>query len=157
MYSGARFQHLLRSLPFGNWRGGISVVQGVGWRQSKACGNAPRLVRTRPFAICSLGSYLMTLPHWNDARSGQQRKRLRGILCETASRSPVFSNGFRYSDNLTFIDRKSSQCCPSARPIVELLRASLRMAPFAYKPYVEMVPFQPGGSRWLSELQSVEL
>ena len=87
LYSGARFQHLLRSLPCGNWRGGISVVQGVGWRQSRACGNAPRLARTRPFAICSLSSYLMTLPHWDDARRGQQRRRPRGILRPTASRS----------------------------------------------------------------------
>ena len=69
----------------------------------------------------------------------------------------LLSNGFRYSDNLTFIDRKSSQCCPSARPIAELLRASLRMAVFAHKLYVERVAFQPDGSRWLSELQSAEL
>ena len=90
LYSGARFQHLLRSLPFGNWRGGISVVQGVGWRQSRACGNAPRLARTRPFAICSLGSYLMRLPHWTDARRGRQQRRPRSILRPTASRSPAF-------------------------------------------------------------------
>ena len=90
LYSGARFQHLLRSLPFGNWRGGISVVQGVGWRQSRACGNAPRLARTRPFPICSLGSYLMRLPHWTDARRGRQQRRPRSILRPTASRSPAF-------------------------------------------------------------------
>ena len=40
---------------------------------------------------------------------------------------------------------------------MELLRASLRMAVFAYKLYVERVAFQPDGSKWLSELQSVEL
>ena len=40
---------------------------------------------------------------------------------------------------------------------MELLRASLRMAVFAYKLYVERVAFQPDGPKWLSELQSVEL
>ena len=65
-------------------------MQGVGWRQSRACGNAPRLARTRPFPICSLGSYLMRLPHWTDARRGRQQRRPRSILRPTASRSPAF-------------------------------------------------------------------
>ena len=121
LYSGARFQHLLRFLPSGNWRGGISVVQGVGWRQSRARGNAPRLARTRPFAICSLGSYLMRLPHWTDARRGRQQRRPRSILRPTASRSPAFVSA---SHSSTISLRRTLKSVSQTQGVGSYLRTS---------------------------------
>ena len=120
LYLGARLQHLLRSLPFASWRGGVSVLQGVGWRQSRACGNAPRLARTRPFAICSLGSYLMTLPHWTDARRGQQRRRPRSILRPTVSRSPAFVSA---SHSSTISLRRTLKSVSQTQGVGSYLRA----------------------------------
>ena len=42
-------------------------------------------------------------------------------------------------------------------PDVELLVSALKPDDVAYNLYVEMVTFQPGSCRWISELQSVEL
>ena len=44
-----------------------------------------------------------------------------------------------------------------ATPDVELLVSALKPDDVAYNLYVEMVTFQPGSCRWISELQSVEL
>ena len=55
------------------------------------------------------------------------------------------------------MDQKALKRRPSARPIVELPYIGLRMAGSAYNLYVEIMTFQPGSSRWISELQSVEL
>ena len=44
-----------------------------------------------------------------------------------------------------------------ATPDVELLAFDLRLGEFAYNSYVGMVTFEPDSSRWISELQSVNL
>ena len=44
-----------------------------------------------------------------------------------------------------------------ATPDVELLVSDLKPDDLAYDLYVEMVTFQSGISKWISELQSVEL
>ena len=50
-----------------------------------------------------------------------------------------------------------TQRFPPARPIVELPYILLRIEDSAYNSYMEMATFQPGSSRWTSELQGVAL
>ena len=62
--------------------------------------------------------------------------------------------------NLTkspFVAQSLSKFHLLATPDVELLVSALKPDDLAYDLYVEMVTFQPGSSKWISELQSVEL
>ena len=103
-------------------------MQGIGWRQSKACGNAPRLARTRRFSICSLAFHLKTLA--------------LDLQCFTKA---------------LFLTKNQSKFHLLTTPEVELLVSALKPDDAAYNLYVGMVTFQPGSGRWISELHSVEL
>ena len=56
-----------------------------------------------------------------------------------ASRSRAID--FQTSNNSQLLEQFRSQCCPLAKPIVELSHVRLRMADVEYKLYVGMVTF----------------
>ena len=56
-----------------------------------------------------------------------------------------------------FLTKKRSKCYLLATPDVELLVSVLKPDDVAYNLYVGMVTSQPGNSKWISELQCVEL
>ena len=92
-------RQLSLTYAFLSWRRGVSVVKGVGWRRSRACGSAPQQGHMRPLAICSLAFYLTTLPGWTVARNRQQWRRLPGTPCRMAAQSRAFASDSHASTN----------------------------------------------------------